>query len=225
MSRFQRYLKQRNMNTCTTAEAASVHPNNSSELELLENGVNLNVDNECQVDLYFSKNGQNSGQAFICNRYIFYGKETCDAEVQTEIDINTNTTKTFKMMKHKSCDTGQSISIDQATMTDDKYFAGFQSINTNEQLVDLTGVTLNNFNFLLKFTKKNHKYLVNEKDRLLLFLMKMKLGLTFSALSVLFAIHRTTVSRIFYSYVEELAAATSNLVFWPDKNVVQTTMP
>lgn len=55
--------------------------------------------------------------------------------------------------------------------------------------------------------------------------MKMKLGLTFSALSVLFAVHRTTVSRIFNLYVEELAAATSNLVFWPDKNVVQKTMP
>lgn len=33
------------------------------------------------------------------------------------------------------------------------------------------------------------------------------------------------MSRIFNSYVENLAAAPSNLVFWPDKNVVQKTMP
>lgn len=33
--------------------------------------------------------------------------------------------------------------------------------------------------------------------------MKMKLGLTFSTLSVLFEVHATTVSSIFYSDVEK----------------------
>ncbi|XP_063528978.1 uncharacterized protein LOC134740463 [Cydia strobilella] len=222
ISRFQRYMERRN---AKKIEAVSASASNTSEFELLENSVSvsLKIDSECQVDLY--PDGQNPGKTFTCNRYIFYGKETCDADVQTEIDISTKIMKDFKITKHRGCNTAKSISVDRATITDNKYFAGFQSIKTDEQLLDLAGVTLNNFYFLLKTTQKNHKYMVSEKDRLLLFLMKMKLGVTFSALSVLFGIHRTTVSRIFCSYVEEIAAATSNLVFWPNKNAVEQTMP
>lgn len=55
--------------------------------------------------------------------------------------------------------------------------------------------------------------------------MKIKTGLTFSALGVLFSVHRTTVSRIFHTTLQILATVTSNLVFWPRKAVVQATMP
>lgn len=55
--------------------------------------------------------------------------------------------------------------------------------------------------------------------------MKMKTGLTFSALSVLFGVHRTTVSRIFQLILDDLTSATANLVFWPDKATVRATMP
>uniref|UniRef100_A0A6P7GXP4 Uncharacterized protein LOC114342006 n=1 Tax=Diabrotica virgifera virgifera TaxID=50390 RepID=A0A6P7GXP4_DIAVI len=41
----------------------------------------------------------------------------------------------------------------------------------------------------------------------------------------MFSIHRTTVSRIFYSTLDNLAEATATLVFWPDKLSVRATMP
>lgn len=52
----------------------------------------------------------------------------------------------------------------------------------------------------------------------------MKTGLTFSAFGVLFSVHRTTISRIFFEISQCLAGATRNLVFWPDINAVQETM-
>lgn len=55
--------------------------------------------------------------------------------------------------------------------------------------------------------------------------MKIKTGLTFSALGVLFSVHRTTISVIFYEILQQLASATRNLVFWPDIDAVQETMP
>lgn len=55
--------------------------------------------------------------------------------------------------------------------------------------------------------------------------MKIKTGIKFSALSALFCVHRTTVSRIFYTTLQSLAVATASLVFWPRIDVVQATMP
>ncbi|KAL1415866.1 hypothetical protein MTO96_028649 [Rhipicephalus appendiculatus] len=48
-------------------------------------------------------------------------------------------------------------------------------------------------------------------SRLLLFLMKMKHGLTFAALGALFSVHRTTASRVFYAVLDVLRAKTQGL--------------
>ena len=53
----------------------------------------------------------------------------------------------------------------------------------------------------------------------------MKTGLTFSAIGIFFNLHRTTVSKIFFSTLDYLSSATANLVFWASKAVVQKTMP
>ena len=53
----------------------------------------------------------------------------------------------------------------------------------------------------------------------------MKTGLTFSAIGIFFNLHRTTVSKIFFSTLDYLSSSTANLVFWPSKAVVQKTMP
>lgn len=88
------------------------------------------------------------------------------------------------------------------------------------------GVTLATFAFLLQSVASGN---ANEKlcpsDRLILFLMKMKLGMTNAALGVVFHVHRTSASRIFKSILSQLVQACKNLVFWPSKETVLTTMP
>ena len=85
-----------------------------------------------------------------------------------------------------------------------------------------------NFKFLLTRLKK-HTYTTNNKvspeDRLLIFLINIKTGLTLAAISVFLPVHRITISRIFFSTLEILVNATKNFVFWPEKRVVQATMP
>lgn len=41
---------------------------------------------------------------------------------------------------------------------------------------------------------------ITKENRLFIFLIKIKLGITYSSVSVLFNVYRTTVTRIFYSY-------------------------
>uniref|UniRef100_A0A090XF76 Putative dde superfamily endonuclease n=2 Tax=Ixodes ricinus TaxID=34613 RepID=A0A090XF76_IXORI len=55
--------------------------------------------------------------------------------------------------------------------------------------------------------------------------MKMKHGLTFAALSVLFSVHRTTASRTFYAILDTLYTKTQGWLVWFPRDVVQETMP
>lgn len=183
------------------------------------------IDQECQVNFY-SESEVNS-QTFICNRFI--KNETCHAETQTEILEENTRSKKINIINNKKvdkgCGTPQKDFEDQQTQVDNKTFSGFVSIKKDKEMIDLAGVTFENFEFLLKRMSMPQKYLVSKKDRLLIFLMKMKTGLTFAALGVLFSVHRTTISRIFFETLQHLAGATRNLVFWPDIDAVQETMP
>ena len=58
----------------------------------------------------------------------------------------------------------------------------------------------------------------------------MKTGLSSAALSVFLSVNETTISRIFFSMLHHLSSTTANLfwgqtVFWPDKKMLQITMP
>ena len=53
-------------------------------------------------------------------------------------------------MKNKICNTLEKTYTDVATSTKKKYFTGFSSICNDEQLIELAGVTFNNFQLLLK---------------------------------------------------------------------------
>lgn len=109
-------------------------------------------------------------------------------------------------------------------------FYGFISITKKQEIIDLCGVSFKVFDLLVKVLRSgesepNDRKTVCYENRLLIFLIKMKCGLTFSAISVLFGVHRSTVSRIFYSTLNTLATGCQNFVFWPQKEVVQETMP
>lgn len=194
-------------------------------VELMSNpAMNKQIDKECQVDFFFNSN--ENVKTFVCNRYMYIGADKSDAEIQTDIH-NCQIVKIINRKKYKDQASNTSIKefATQSTETSDNIFLGFRSISKDDQLIDLAGVNFNNFRFLLKRTDISPKCHVGKEDRLLIFLMKIKTGLTFSALGVLFSIHRTTVSRIFHTTLQRLTAATANLVFWPRIDVVQATMP
>lgn len=94
----------------------------------------------------------------------------------------------------------------------------------------LCGVKFEVFQLLLKILSENLKETERENsmkndNRLMIFLMKMKSGTTFAGISVLFGMHRITVSKIFHQVLDILAAACKDFVYWPVKEVIQETMP
>ncbi|KAK0073141.1 hypothetical protein PV325_010211 [Microctonus aethiopoides] len=193
------------VSTITSASTKSTSQNNDITMDSMIDIVtdwNEKVDKDCQVN--FLSDSNEVGKTFISNRYMYMNAEKCDAEIQTEInDIKDKIITNRKKYEDKTCNTLIKNLSAQSTETSEIIFLGFKSISKDEQLTDLAAVTFNNFKFLLKRTS-THKCTVAKEDRLLIFLMKIKTGLTFSALSVLFSIHRITVSRIYYTTLQTL---------------------
>lgn len=173
---------------------------------------------------------------FMCNRTA--SDTACHAETQMN---SPNLRRSFKMegTKAKTRDAccGNSTSYEDKSTGFENDLpvdcnSGFQGISSlksksDREILDLTGVTHKAFALMLKVLSK-HKVdgiKISQENRLLIFLMKMKCGLTFSALSVLFNVHRSTVSRIFFATVQYLASACRNFVLWPTRDTVQATMP
>jgi len=104
-------------------------------------------------------------------------------------------------------------------------FHGFESIKNEKSLKDITGTSFSVFNILLKLMPNVNRLVVSNENALLIFLMKLKLGLTYSSLAVFFGVHRTTISRIFTDTLLTLSVKTKNLIFWPNKRTISVLLP
>lgn len=215
-------------------------PLNNSSFENQEN-IDLSIhcqimdnckDQECQAEIFVPC--EELDKVFSCSSYYTLGQNTCDSEIQTELRIPAGPViiTNHKRFKNQCCGTPPKIVKDAAVgldlpteskTLDQISFEG--CVTKDEELNDLTGVTFNTFKLLLKKVNVSKNTTVTKKKRLFIFLVKMKLGLTFSALSGMFSLHRTTISKIFHSVLTNLVSATQEYIFWPDRLAVQATMP
>lgn len=62
-------------------------------------------------------------------------------------------------------------------------------------------------------------------NKLLIFLTKMKLGISFTSLGILFGVHRTTASRIFSLILDTLTCATADWIFIPSTKTIRLSVP
>lgn len=111
-------------------------------------------------------------------------------------------------------------------------FNGYESVSSEDEhgevLKDLTGVTVVSFAVLLRMltqAKTAGAMEITLGSQLVLFLMKMKHGLTFAALGALFSVHRTIASRTFYAILDTLHSKTREWLSWLPKDAVQEAIP
>lgn len=191
---------------------------------IILNGKRL-VSEKIQVDLFLPTEEPNE-TVLICNRFVVEG--VCDAQTQNHIKLKTIPQK-YKQDKcigttfsTKSVASGPNTPLSLKCETG---FHGFDSLKADREIRALAGVTLETFDLMLSILPKKRCYKISMENRLLLFLMKMKLGLSFLSLATLFRIHRTSASRIFFAVLNYLSVACKNFVFWPSKGAIVNTMP
>lgn len=108
------------------------------------------------------------------------------------------------------------------------FFGGYDTLSlTPGAISDLCGVDEKVFSLLLSMLPqvRDKASDVSLPNKLVIFLVKIKHGMPFSAIAVLFAIHETTASRIFHSVLGTLAHATQKWIYKPHLRVIRETMP
>ncbi|XP_064467724.1 uncharacterized protein LOC135378593 [Ornithodoros turicata] len=106
-------------------------------------------------------------------------------------------------------------------------FSGFSTLKESEQsLRDLCCVTLQVFSVLLNMIPdQNYKTTdMPKEDKLALFLMKLKLGISLTSLGALF-VDKSTASRAFRYILDMLSVKLERWVFVPPRDVIKDTMP
>ncbi|KAE8745124.1 hypothetical protein FOCC_FOCC008189 [Frankliniella occidentalis] len=116
-------------------------------------------------------------------------------------------------------DKSTSAFISSITSSDQKLFTatGLHSVKL------LKSLTICFDRIAIESTHK--KFSICTQDRIILAMMKIKLGISFSALSVLFDVTQQTCSNYFYDSVLVLYKILKCMVFWPDKGSVLKNMP
>ncbi|XP_029155673.1 uncharacterized protein LOC114928590 [Nylanderia fulva] len=115
-------------------------------------------------------------------------------------------------------------------MRENPGFTGFADVKTDSSMRELAGISHNFFDVLLNLIELGKDgqpvfyRTLGKENRLLLFLMKLKLGITFCALGDLFHIHKTT-ARIFFKVLQTLTKKTKTWIFWPSKESVKKNLP
>lgn len=196
-----------------------------SESQVIEHQV-THKDQECQVFIFENSDYKDnkSYESFTCNLF-----KNNNAAVQTDIyngqiDIVKYKKEKQSLLKNKKVGTdkvfvdakiGPNINFESSSdyLLNEKQsrkFEGYSSIKTNEQILSLAGVSMETFDYLSKRVSDSSKQNISKEDRLFICLMKLKTGISFSGISVLFALDRTTVSRIFHSTLQTLVYEIKN---------------
>ncbi|KAK8774260.1 hypothetical protein V5799_011206 [Amblyomma americanum] len=107
------------------------------------------------------------------------------------------------------------------------FFAGAQTVQGDSvAMQSLCAATYAVFTLLMSIIPDTRTtYELSKADRLALFLMKLKTGLTYSALGALFGIHRTTAARCFLSVLNTLYVKTQDWIQWYQDSEVLATTP
>ncbi|KAL1477407.1 hypothetical protein MTO96_035762 [Rhipicephalus appendiculatus] len=107
-------------------------------------------------------------------------------------------------------------------------FLGTQSAHKDdESMQSLCGMTGTTFALVMSIIPDNLRTFhdVSKADRLTLFLMKLKTGLTYGALAALFGLHRTTVARCFLGVLNSLFDKTRSWIEWQQSDDVRSKTP
>jgi len=104
-------------------------------------------------------------------------------------------------------------------------FYGVESIVQRNSIQKLTSISNQVFKLLIGLLKGFKPRVYEIEEMLLIFLLKIKFALPFSALAAIYGKNESTISYNFYKILDILYARTQEFIFWPDIEDIKATMP
>jgi len=214
-----RYNRSRNRSELRNSKAMNDSTINTLDVDITDINVDQhsNLNTKCDVSTQVSLNiSGNDNFIFEC----IQNKNNVNTQVSVPKSFDNNFSKPCLLDKMCGPDSNEISYLSRES------FKGFESITNEKRLISLTGTSFCIFNLLLSFLKPTLNInSVKKENRLLIFLIKIKLGISYSAISVLFGIDPSTVSRIFTECLNFLSSKTKDFIFWPDKYSVKQCLP
>ena len=144
-------------------------------------------------------------------------------------ETEVSTLARIPLKKDASVGTDQQLrKVNNGSQTDpiEKPFST-ESLRNEEEWKSWTGITSHLFDCIHCFLESKLKSFsaISTSSKLLIFLIKLKTNLSFSAIGSLFQVHRSTISQIFHSVLEAAYSDFKKLLIWPEKSIIQSRMP
>jgi hypothetical protein len=114
-----------------------------------------------------------------------------------------------------------------SSQTENQESFSIESLRNEEEWSSWTGISSGLFHVIHEFlsNKIGASRMISSKNKLLIFLVKLKTNLTFSAISSLFSINRNTASKIFKFVLDVAFDKFSKMLIWPSREIIQSRMP
>lgn len=172
--------------------------------------------------------GQRNGEQ-APERAVVYKPNQCHASTQTDITVSPDcgapSKKTSDQLVANNGNKSKKKLITTNPCSGNCKSFGYESLKKERHVVDIAGVTCNVFALLLSkmpALPKNSHPKFDAKNKLLICLMKLRLGLTYAAMGAIFSCSASTISRNFKDTLDIIYNQTYNYVFWPDKFSIQS---
>ncbi|CAN7984960.1 unnamed protein product [Ixodes hexagonus] len=154
----------------------------------------------------------------------------CSLFLCCNLEGDAATLVSHKMTRDEGCGLDEVSVCDQGVgpVYKEPCFTGYGSVYDNEtKLVSLSSTSFSLFALLLSLLPETSRRQdqLSDKNKLLLFLIKLRHNVPSSCLGILFNVHRTTAGRLFRTTLETLCARTKDWIWWPRRAAIQATMP
>lgn len=224
----RRSLQQVNVRTCedlTSEDDASTleeHNQFASDIEATSPSVGsvqeTSASLECNKFASVMTQTENDSLKGPCNLFLSVTSQ-CDAATQ----VSHTETKESSVQAEPSVRSAFTGPDERSCI-----FLGYSSLcDRKDAFTELCGVSPNVFAMLLSLFSSVVVRCVDVPipEKLVIFLMKMKLGISFASIAVLFGLHRTAVSRIFFFMLRNLLSSMQHFIPQPPLAAVKATMP
>ncbi|XP_064479700.1 uncharacterized protein LOC135393050 [Ornithodoros turicata] len=157
-----------------------------------------------------------------------------ETQVEHADEHTARTSSTHTSESHDRCDTEENhpCGAEQVTPVGSwKRKCGFEGSRTltssEKALQDLCGVTMTVSSILLNLLPEQRERAsdVSREDTLAILLMKLKLGVSLTAIAALFGVTKSTACRVFHTTLDQLSAVTREWIFVPPRETIKETLP
>ncbi|XP_023247196.1 uncharacterized protein LOC106644251 [Copidosoma floridanum] len=191
------------------------------ESVFIKEEIPVMVDFSCQADILYNDKKNQHLNYMTCSKIVENGLICAETQARLKQKVDSRL-KVSKKVQSSSATTTQNLSFGLLGLQSVN-FQGITTIHSNNDLLHMCGVSFKVFNLLLKNLPPMEHLPIGNANRLLIFLMKLKQGMDYFALAVIFGLSPQKVTEMCLITLKHFASILK--IKWPNRDFVRSVMP